>query len=98
MYDYRIKKYIGAYAAAMGGVDVIVFTGGVGENRGRTRLGACGGLEYMGIQIDDTVNPGIFGVEALISTPDSKVKVVVIPTDEEYMIAADTLQILSAKN
>jgi acetate kinase len=98
MYDYRIKKYIGAYAAAMGGVDVIVFTGGVGENRGRTRAGACSGLEYMGIKIDDSVNPGIFGVESVISTPDSKVKVVVIPTDEEYMIAADTLEILSAKN
>jgi len=96
MYFYRIKKYIGAYAAAMGGVDVIVFTGGVGENQANARAGACEGLEYMGVKVDAEKNK-TRGVEAIISTDDSKVKVVVIPTDEELMIASDTMDILSAK-
>ena len=96
MYFYRIKKYIGAYAAAMGGVDVIVFTGGVGENQANARTGACEGLEYMGVKVDAEKNK-TRGVEAIISTDDSKVKVVVIPTDEELMIASDTMDILSAK-
>ena len=96
MYFYRIKKYIGAYAAAMGGVDVIVFTGGVGENQANARSGACEGLEYMGVKVDLEKNK-TRGVEAIISTDDSKVKVVVIPTDEELMIASDTMDILSAK-
>ena len=96
MYFYRIKKYIGAYAAAMGGVDVIVFTGGVGENQANARSGACEGLEYMGVKVDAEKNK-TRGVEAIISTDDSKVKVVVIPTDEELMIASDTLDILSAQ-
>jgi acetate kinase len=93
MYDYRIKKYIGSYAAAMGGVDIIVFTGGVGENQTGTRLKACEGLEFMGIEIDPVANK-VRGEEAIISSPNSKVKVVVIPTDEEYMIASDTMNIL----
>ena len=96
MYFYRIKKYIGAYAAAMGGVDVIVFTGGVGENQANARSGACEGLKYMGVKVDLEKNK-TRGVEAIISTDDSKVKVVVIPTDEELMIASDTMDILSAK-
>ena len=96
MYFYRIKKYIGAYAAAMGGVDVIVFTGGVGENQANARAGACEGLEYMGVKVDAEKNK-TRGEEAIISTDDSKVKVVVIPTDEELMIASDTMDILSAK-
>ena len=96
MYFYRIKKYIGAYAAAMGGVDVIVFTGGVGENQANARSGACEGLEYMGVKIDLEKNK-VRGEEAIISTDDSKVKVVIIPTDEELMIASDTMEILSAK-
>ncbi|MCP9610772.1 acetate kinase [Coprobacter tertius] len=95
MYDYRIRKYIGAYAAAMGGVDIIVFTGGVGENQTKTREVACQGLEFMGIKIDTILNAKIRGTETIISTPDSRVKVVVIPTDEEYMIASDTQEILS---
>lgn len=95
MYDYRIRKYIGAYAAAMGGVDIIVFTGGVGENQTKTREIACQGLEFMGIKIDTILNAKIRGTETIISTPDSRVKVVVIPTDEEYMIASDTQEILS---
>ena len=93
MYFYRIKKYIGAYAAALGGVDIIVFTGGVGENQASARWGACEGLEFMGVKLDAEKNK-VRGEEAVISTDDSKVKVVVIPTDEELMIASDTLAIL----
>ena len=96
MYFYRIKKYIGAYAAALGGVDVIVFTGGVGENQASARLGACSGLEFMGVKLDAEKNK-VRGEEAVISTDDSKVKVVVIPTDEELMIASDTMAILNKK-
>lgn len=96
MYFYRIKKYIGAYAAALGGVDVIVFTGGVGENQASARWGACSGLEFMGVKLDAEKNK-VRGEEAVISTDDSKVKVVVIPTDEELMIASDTMAILSQK-
>ena len=94
MYLYRIKKYIGAYAAALGGVDIIVFTGGVGENQATCRAGVCQGLEYMGVKIDEPYNATIRGKETIISTADSKVKVVVIPTDEEFMIASDTMTIL----
>lgn len=90
MYNYKIKKYVGAFAAAMGGADVIVFTAGVGENQSSMREAVCEGLEYMGVKIDKALNATIRGKEALISTPDSKVKVVVIPTDEELMIASDT--------
>ncbi len=95
MYNYRIRKYIGAYAAAMGGVDVIVFTAGVGENQTSMREAACDGLEFMGVKLDKEVNAKIRGKEAVISTPDSKVKIVVIPTDEELMIASDTMAIVS---
>lgn len=94
MYYYRIKKYIGTYAAALGGVDVIVFTGGVGENKDDSRERACEGLEFMGVKLDKELNKTIHGEEAVISTPDSKVKVVVIPTDEELMIATDTMILL----
>jgi acetate kinase len=94
MYFYRIKKYIGAYAAAMGGVDVILFTGGVGENQADCREAACSGLEYMGVKVDHAVNNATRGEEAIISATDSKVKVVVIPTDEEMMIASDTMALL----
>ncbi len=94
MYNYRIKKYIGAYAAAMGGCDIIVFTAGVGENQYQTRQDACVGLEYMGVKLDVEKNKTIRGEEAVISTPDSKVTVCVIPTDEELMIATDTMNLL----
>ncbi|MCQ2243433.1 MAG: acetate kinase [Bacteroidaceae bacterium] len=93
-YFYRIKKYVGAYAAAMGGIDVLVFTAGVGENQTPMREEVCKGLEFMGIKIDAAKNATIRGEEAVISTPDSKVKVVVIPTDEELMIASDTMALL----
>ncbi len=98
MYDYRIKKYIGAYAAAMGGVDVLVFTGGVGENQDSTRAVTCRGLDFMGIEVDEALNKGMRGKEMLISTPNSKVKVIVVPTDEELMIAKDTLELLGINN
>lgn len=94
MYFYRIKKYIGAYAAALGGVDIILFTGGVGENQANCRSEVCEGLEFMGVKIDLEKNK-VRGEEAVISADDSKVTVVVIPTDEELMIASDTLAILN---
>lgn len=95
MYGYRIKKYIGAYVAAMGGCDIIVFTAGVGENHARMRELSCKGLEYMGVKLDADKNATIHGEEAVISTPDSKVTVCVIPTDEELMIATDTMNLVS---
>ena len=94
MYFYRIKKYIGAYAAALGGVDIILFTGGVGENQANCRSEVCEGLEFMGVKIDLEKNK-VRGEEAVISADDSKVTVAVIPTDEELMIASDTLAILN---
>ena len=90
MYNYKIKKYVGAFAAAMGGVDIIVFTAGVGENQASMRAAVCRDMEFMGVKVDEALNATIRGKEAIISTPDSKVKVVVIPTDEELMIASDT--------
>ena len=94
MYNYRIKKYVGAYAAAMGGCDIIVFTAGVGENQYQMREAVCKDMEYMGVKLDAEKNKGIRGEEAIISTPDSKVTVCVIPTDEELMIATDTMNLL----
>ena len=94
MYNYRIKKYIGAYAAAMGGADIIVFTAGVGENQSSMRSEVCKDMEWMGVKLDEAKNATVHGEEAIISTPDSKVTVVVIPTDEELMIATDTMNLL----
>ena len=94
MYDYRIKKYIGAYAAAMGGIDILVFTAGVGEHQWDVRQASTEGLEFMGISIDQEKNKANFGEEEIISTPDSRVKVVVVPTDEELLIASDTLALI----
>ena len=93
MYNYRIKKYIGAYAAAMGGVDVIVWTAGVGENQIGTRLDVCKGLEFLGVKFDAEAN-NCRGEEKLISTPDSRVQVWVVPTDEEIVIARDTMELV----
>ncbi len=93
MYFYRIKKYIGAYAAAMGGVDIIVFTAGVGENQIGMREAVCNGLEFLGVKFDAKKN-NVRGEEAIISADDSKVTVTVIPTDEELMIATDTMNLL----
>lgn len=94
MYAYRIKKYIGAYAAALGGVDVIVFTGGVGENQIGLRAQICNELAYMGVELDEVAND-TKGEEIVITKPTSKVKVVVVPTDEEFMIASDTLELIA---
>ena len=96
MYNYRIKKYIGEYAAAMGGVDIIVWTAGVGENQEDVRWDSCQGLEFLGIKMDKEANH-CRGVERVISAPDSKVKVCLIPTDEEIVIARDTMEIVSKK-
>ena len=90
MYEQRILKYIGAYAAEMGGVDIIVFTGGVGENQVSLREAVCKPLAFMGVELDTEVNATSRGKDAVISRPSSKVTVVVIPTDEEMMIARDT--------
>lgn len=94
MYEYRIVKYIGAYAAALNGVDVIVFTGGVGENQAISREAVCNQLSFMGVEIDKELNKKIHGKEVELSTPASKVRVVVTPTDEELMIALDTQHIV----
>ncbi|MBS4536092.1 acetate kinase [Clostridium sp. D2Q-14] len=89
----RVKKYIGAYAAIMGGVDVIVFTAGLGENAPETRKSICKGLDFMGVEIDDD-NNNVRGKETVISSSDSKVKVLLIPTNEELMIARDTKNLI----
>lgn len=94
VYNYRIKKYIGEYAAVLGGVDILVFTGGVGENQWATREAVCRDMEYMGIKLDVEKNNGLRGEETVISTPDSKVTVIIVPTDEELMIAEDTKMVL----
>ncbi|MDR1621407.1 MAG: acetate kinase [Synergistaceae bacterium] len=90
---YAIKKYIGAYAAAMGGVDVVVFTAGVGENSATVRAAVCQGLEFMGIELDNARN-AVHSQEAVISADSAKVKVLVVPTDEELVIARDTKRLV----
>lgn len=97
MYEQHITKYVGAFAAEMGGVDIIVFTGGVGEHQSSTRANVCNPLRFMGVEIDDAANDANNGDEGIISTPNSAVKVVVIPTDEEYMIAKDTEAIIEGR-
>ena len=97
IYEQRIIKYVGAYAAEMGGVDIIVFTGGVGENQTGVRENVCAPLAFMGVELDNELNAKIRGTETIISTPTSKVKVVVIPTDEEYLIARDTEAIVEGR-
>lgn len=96
MYNYRIKKYIGAYAAAMNGVDIIVWTAGVGENQEGVRWDSCADMEYLGVKMDRERNH-CRGVEQILSADDSKVKVVMIPTDEEIVIARDTLALVTGK-
>ena len=95
-FNYEVRKFIGAYAAAMGGVDAIVFTAGVGENSASNRMAIASGLEFMGVKMDPEANK-VRGKEAVISAPDSKVKVLLIPTDEELMIARDTRDIVRGK-
>ncbi len=93
MFNYGVKKLIGSYAAAMGGVDVIVFTAGVGENDANQRMAIASGLEFMGVKMDEKANQ-VRGKEAVISAPDSRVKVLLIPTNEELMIALDTAELV----
>jgi len=95
MYAYRVKKYVGAYAAAMGGVDTIIFTGGIGENDSLTRANVMEGLEFLGVDFDFEKNKGVRGKEIILSKPGSRVKVLVVPTNEEMMIAKDTYEIVT---
>jgi acetate kinase len=94
MYDYRVKKYIGAYAAAMGGVDLVIFTGGIGENAGITRQGICKDMEFLGIDFDFEKNKDLRGVDAVITKVNSKTKVMIVTTNEELVIATDTYNIV----
>lgn len=97
MYEYKVKKYIGSYIAAMGGLDILIMTGGIGENADTTREGVLSDLDFLGISLDHQKNKG-FRTEGIISTPDSKVKIIVVPTDEELMIALDTEKIVASRN
>ena len=97
MYDARIKHFIGAYAAQMGGVDIIIFTGGVGENQYQSRAQICSGLEFMGVEFDAAANDGLRGRDAIISKPSSRVTVAVVTTDEELVIAQDTYRLTRRK-
>ncbi len=93
MYEYRIKKYIGAYAAAMGGVDLLIFTGGIGENASETRENVCKDLEFMGLEFDKQINNGVRSKELVISKKGSRVTVMIVPTNEEFVIASETREI-----
>ena len=94
MFAYRVKKYIGAYAAAMGGVDIILFTGGIGENAWFQREAICDGLEFLGTKLDKEANQKYAGEDGIISTPDSKVKLVSVTTNEELVMAMDTYNLV----
>ncbi len=96
MYNYRAKKFIGAYTAIMGGVDIIIFSGGIGENSPITREAICEGLEYLGLEFDINKNNNIRGKEAIISKENSKLTVIVVPTNEELVIAEDTMKIVTS--
>ena len=94
MYNYRVKKYIGAYAAAMGGIDILIFTGGIGENDSGVREIICRDLEFLGIEFDKQKNEGVQGKEMIISKDESLVTVMIVPTNEEFVIATDTRTIV----
>jgi acetate kinase len=94
MYEYRVKKYIGAYAAAMGGVDILIFTGGIGENGSESRENICKDFEFLGIEFDKQINDGVRGRELIISKKESRVTVMIVPTNEEFVIASDTRDIV----
>jgi acetate kinase len=97
VFAYRVRKYIGAYAAAMGGIDAVVFTGGIGENSPEVRSASCEGLGFLGITIDAALNES-GDKERAISPSASRVKVLIIPTNEELVIAIDTMQLVLEKN
>jgi acetate kinase len=94
MYNYRVRKYLGAYAAAMGGVDIVIFTGGIGENGYETRENICKDLEFLGIEFDKLKNDGVRGKEMVISKKGSRVTVMIVPTNEELVIASETRDII----
>jgi acetate kinase len=94
MYDYRVKKYIGAYAAAMGGVDLLIFTGGIGENSSETRENICKDMEFLGLEFDRQKNDGVRSKELVISKKGSRVTVMIVPTNEEFVIASETRNIV----
>jgi len=94
MYEYRVRKYIGAYAAAMGGVDILIFTGGIGENGSETREAMCRDMEFLGVEFDKEVNDGVRGKELVISKKGSRVTVMIVPTNEEFVIASETKTIV----
>jgi len=96
MYYYRVKKYIGAYAAAMGGLDVVVFTGGIGENSPSTRTEICKGLDFIGLSLDEEKNRNLRGKEIIISSDSASVQAMVVPTNEELVIARDTEKIVTS--
>lgn len=98
IYNYRLKKYICGYMGAMGGADYILFTAGVGEHEWNMRRDCVSNLDFLGIKIDEKLNKAAFGIESVISTPDSKVTVAVIPTDEELLVAQDTLKVIEKEN
>lgn len=97
MYDYRVRKYIGSYAAAMGGVDLLIFTGGIGENGWEARENICKDLEFLGLDFDRKLNEGARGKELVISKKDSRVTVMIVPTNEEFVIASETSQIVEKR-
>jgi acetate kinase len=97
MYTYRIKKYIGSYIAALGGADAIIFTGGVGENAGKIRAMVCEDMAYLGVDFDFELNKDAHGKEIVLTKPASKIKIAVVPTDEEFMIASDSMKIVNGK-
>ena len=98
MYIYRIKKYVGSYAAALGGLDLVIFTGGIGENDFDVRAGVCKDMEFLGIDFDFEKNHGLKGKDAVLTKPSSKVKVMSVSTNEELVIAQDTMEIISNGN
>lgn len=98
MYEYRLRKYIGSYAAALNGVDVIVFTAGVGENSVVLRKKVCENLTYLGVELDEELNAVRSGEPRRISSRNSKVEVLVVPTNEELVIARDTNRIVQSLN
>ena len=95
MLTYEIKKYIGAFAAAMNGLDAVLFTGGIGENEALVRSMACADMDFLGIKLDEEVNASVRGKLCKISAADSKVEVWIVPTNEELLIARDTLALVN---
>ncbi|HAQ62520.1 TPA: acetate kinase [Candidatus Delongbacteria bacterium] len=95
MFIYRVRKYIGAYSAVMNGLDALIFTGGIGENDWDVRRDVCKGFDYLGLKFDEAKNDGLRAVQEQLSTPDSKVKVITIPTNEELVIADETYRLVS---